>query len=54
MHDDISAMFETVEDDKVTIGTQWPVELMGRERQYSLATGELQSESRHGLSNNST
>ena len=51
LHDDISARFETVEDDHVTIGTQWPVELMGRERRYSLATGELQSESLPGLGN---
>jgi len=41
MHDDISAQITSVGEGQVVLRTQWPQELVGRQRRYSLKSGEL-------------
>lgn len=41
LHDDLSAEIVAVDSDRVVLRQQWPTELAGRERRYSLANGEL-------------
>ena len=41
MHDDLSAGIVSVDEDHVVLRQQWPQELAGRERRYSLRSGEL-------------
>jgi hypothetical protein len=41
MHDDLSAEIVAVDEDHVVLRQQWPQELAGRERRYSLRSVEL-------------
>lgn len=41
LHDDLSAEIVSVDDSRVVLHQQWPNELAGRERHYSLSSGEL-------------
>jgi hypothetical protein len=41
LHDDLSAEIVAIDADHVVLRQQWPTELAGRERRYSLANGEL-------------
>jgi len=41
LHDDLSAEIVAVDGDRIVLRQQWPRELAGRERYYSLSTGEL-------------
>jgi hypothetical protein len=41
LHDDLGAEIAAVDNDRVALRQQWPAELTGSERCYSLANGEL-------------
>jgi hypothetical protein len=41
MHDDLSAEIVAVDTEYVVLRQQWPQELAGRERRYSIESGEL-------------
>jgi hypothetical protein len=41
LHDDLSAEIVAVDGERVVLRQQWPRELAGRERRYSLSSGEL-------------
>jgi hypothetical protein len=41
LHDDLSAEIAAAGGDDVVLRQQWPMERAGRERRYSLSTGEL-------------
>lgn len=43
LHDDLSAEIVAIDADDVVLRQQWPRELAGIERRYSLANGELRS-----------
>jgi hypothetical protein len=41
IHDDLSAEIVKIDEYHVVLRQQWPQELTGRERRYSLRNGEL-------------
>lgn len=41
LHDDLSAEIVAIDADHVVLRQQWPTELAGRERRYSLSNGEM-------------